>query len=101
MLNSRVRLLYHVTVVLAFLLLVNFVVAGMLAQMEGLSYTDGFYLAMSTTTLAGYGNVSATTVGGKWFVSFYQLFAYAIFNYLVTTVSLSLIDRRLIEAVDS
>lgn len=90
---SRRRLIYHISVVLAFLLLINFAVAGMFTQMENLSYTDAFFFAMSITTLAGYDGVTATTAATKWFVSFYQLFASALWSYIVTVITLSNIDR--------
>lgn len=93
---ARVRLVYHIMGVLVFLILINFIVAGLFTQMEGLTFTDGFFLAMSVTTLAGYGGVDATNNVTKWFVSFYQLFASAIWTYIVTVVSLSSMDRRLI-----
>lgn len=98
--QARVRLVYRIIVLLAFLLLINFIVAGMLMHMEPVSYTDAFFFAMSATTLAGF-NAGPINDVTKWFISFYQLFASAIWTYIVMLVCLSVMDRQmLLDATD-
>lgn len=91
--TSQVRLAYHIVAVFAALLLVNFIVAGILGQIESLNYTNAFYLTMSATTLSGYGNVATETVAGKWFISFYQIFGYGLYFYLLSVVCLARLDK--------
>jgi len=69
-----------------FLFLINFIVAGMMTQIESVNYTDAFYLTMTTTTLCG--AIPAKTNTGKWFFSFYQYFAYGYFFYILHFMTL-------------
>lgn len=94
--SARVRLAYHISVLLAALFLLNFVVAGVVMQLENGTYTDAFYLTMSATTLAGFSE--ANTDAGKWFISCYQVFGALFWQFVVTTVCLSTVNTRLIEA---
>lgn len=82
--NNRMHLAVRIVLALTALVALNAVVAVLVMHMESLNYTDAFYLTMSAATLSGYGNVAPETVGGKWFVSFYQLVGYTVFFYLVT-----------------
>jgi Ion channel len=70
---STSKIVQHIVLVFLLFLTINFIVAGMFSRMEELNYTDAFYLSMSTSTLAGYGNANANSTGGKWFVCFFQL----------------------------
>ena len=72
----------HVMLVSFVFLGLNFLAAVVLQHLDGLTYTDGFYLAMSASVTSGYGNVAATSDGAKWFISFYQIIGFGLLFYL-------------------
>lgn len=76
---------YRALVALGVFLIINVVGALILSQLEHMDATDSFYLAMSTTTLAGH--FPAHTKEGKWFVSFFQLAGFGLFFYMVSLVA--------------
>lgn len=87
------RILLHISIVILVFLAFNFLAAVIVQAIEDLNYTDSFYLTMSASTLSGYGNVAPETDGGKWFISFFQLFGFGIFFYLLTLIIIT--DREM------
>jgi hypothetical protein len=87
----------HIAIILVVFLLVNFLAAALIGFLEDLDYTDSFYLSMSASTLSGYGNVAASTPGGKWFISFFQLFGFAVFFYALSVIVVVDIGMRGLE----
>jgi len=83
----------HVTMILVFFLVINFLAAVLIGYIEDLDYTDSFYLSMSASSLAGYGNVAPETPGGKWFISFFQLFGFGVFFYALSVIIVTDIQR--------
>jgi Ion channel len=83
----RRQVFIHVFIVFIVFLIINFVAAAILGAMEGLDYTNSFYLSMSASCSTGYGNVATETVAGKWFISFFQVFGYAFFFYIMSVVT--------------
>lgn len=78
----------HVRIILTMLavfLIINFLVALLVGSLESLNYTDAFYLTMTTSTLCG--AKPATSVAGKWFLSFFQLVSYGLLFYTLTMIS--------------
>lgn len=90
--QSRVQIVYQISVLIAFFVLINFVVAGMLMQMEGISYTDAFYTSFSMSLLSGYVGVNNTAT--KWFVCFYQLAGSIFWSYVCTLSCVAFLDNR-------
>lgn len=91
--TPRVRIMYQITVLIAFFILLNFAVAGMLMQMESLSYVDAFYTSLSMSLLSGY--VGVNTTPAKWFVCFYQIFGSIFWSYVCTITSVAMLDQKL------
>jgi len=73
-----------ILLVLIIFLVSNFLFALLVGYLEDLGYTDAFYLTMTTSTLCG--ALPAKTAGGKWFLSFYQLFSYGLFFFTITMI---------------
>ncbi len=92
--KRSVQLVWHIVVLVIVLLLLNMVAAGMFMRIESMTFTDAFYLSMSATSTAGYGNVATETVPGKWFISFFQTFAYGLYMYIISVMCTSLTNRR-------
>jgi len=86
--SRRAVVLRKMLFVFFIFLVINFVGAAILCQLENLDYTDGFYLSMSASTATGYGNVCTNTVGGKWFISFFQMIGLGAFFYLLALVTI-------------
>lgn len=74
-----------IVIVVIIFLSVNFIAALIVGSLESLDYTDAFYLTMTTSTLCG--AVPAKSVGGKWFLSFFQLLSYGLFFYVITMIT--------------
>lgn len=77
---------WHVTAVFVVFLAINFVAAGVIMGLEGYGVTDAFYLAMSASCLSGFGDVAPNTAAGRWFISFFQLFGFGWFFYLLSYI---------------
>lgn len=92
------RVMRHIAMILVVFLIVNFLAAVLLVFLEDLNYTDSFYLSMSASTLSGYGNVAANTTGGKWFISFFQLFGFSVFFYALSVIVVVDIETRGLDA---
>jgi hypothetical protein len=72
--NQELREIRSAVILNVFLvLLVILVGGGIMASIEGLSYTDGVYWASATVTTTGYGDVVAVTDNGKIFTIIYIL----------------------------
>lgn len=80
------KMLWNILAVLAVFLIINFLAAVVVGYIEDINYTNSFYLTMSASTLSGYGNVAAETNGGKWFISFFQLFGFTVFFYALSVI---------------
>lgn len=85
----------HIASIMFVFLLVNFLAAVLLGYMENFNYTDSFYVTMSASTLSGYGNPAVQTAGGKWFISFFQLFGFGIFFYGLSVIIVADLDRKI------
>ena len=54
---------------------------------EGFTLIDSFYLAVSTLSTVGFGDVHPVTEIGKLFTAFYILFGVAVFLYAVSAMA--------------
>jgi hypothetical protein len=70
----------------ALLALVILLSSAILAELEGLSFLDSFYLSMMTASTVGFSteNTAIVTDGGKVFISIFALVGFAVFFSLVT-----------------
>ncbi len=84
--RARSRVILYILWISFIFLAINFLAAVLIGAIEDLNYTDSFYLSMSASCLSGYGNVAPRTDGGKWFVSFFQLFGFGTFFYLLSII---------------
>lgn len=76
------QLALHIALISVVFVAFNLIGAIVFQRLDNLTFTDGFYLAMSASTTSGYGNVAATSDSAKWFISFYQIVGYGLLFYL-------------------
>lgn len=93
--NTSRHIAIHIASIMFVFLLINLLAAVLIGYMENFDYTDSFYVAMSASTLSGYGNPAVQTVPGKWFISFFQLFGFGVFFYGLSVIIVTDLDRGL------
>ncbi len=76
----------HVFGIVVLFILVIFVSAIILSELEDLEYVDSFYLSVNFVTSAGNG-LTPQTQNGRIFSSFLSLFGLGLFLYTVTIIT--------------